>query len=193
MGGYFRGGRWIEITWGDKISARLRSLDSKRRGPSKCLVCGRETSGYKQRKWCSPKCRYEASKMVPDRFDAKAVTAAANIRMGKGKKSVIAQLFRDAVGKPCAYCEEIVQLDKCQIDHKTPIGILRGTEDGKALDSIDNLQVVCRRCNITKGNMNDAAFRRLLSCFESDPEVRDGVWRRLGMSGHGWAKFRSRK
>lgn len=192
MGGYWRGDKWIEITWGHKISERIKSGNTKHRATVKCKHCGKESSGYKTTKFCSRKCSYLHRKNNPDPFLAKVVTCSSGLRLGPGKKDIVADLLRRSIGQPCTYCGKILTMKNFQIDHKTPIERTNHAPIKGHLDKIENLQVVCRRCNCAKGEMDDAQFRKLLAFLETDEAIGRAVWRKLGMSGHGWRAVRSR-
>ena len=191
-GGYWRGGKWIAITWGHKISGALRSPESKALKQMTCLNCGKQMMRRSNTKWCSQECSYHGAKRFANQWDRKAITSGAGLRLGPGKRQMVSDLFRGAIDKPCTYCGAVVTMDNAHIDHKTPITGIRGTPLGATLDRLDNLQVICRKCNIAKSNLTDVKFRKLLAFLRSDPELYGVVWRRLGMQGHGWSALKRR-
>ena len=77
-------------------------------------------------------------------------------------------------------------LSEMHIDHRSA---LNGAPTAlrSATDQIENLQVICRRCNQAKGTMNAAAFERLMTFLRGDPELYDHVLRRLAQGSLVWA------
>lgn len=68
---------------------------------------------------------------------------------GKAERDALYKLQ----GGKCMYCGRKIPKDLADIDHKTPFS--RGGSDGLA-----NLQILCRTCNVRKGNMSDGEFRK---------------------------------
>lgn len=62
----------------------------------------------------------------------------------------------------CPYCGIYLQPDKVSPDHQTPLQ-LGGTT------SLDNLELVCERCNRAKGILTDGQFRQLLEMVKGEP------------------------
>lgn len=107
--------------------------------------------------------------------ELKAVTLSGSIRL-EGKKHLILELLNKQIGKPCTYCNEPLTLDNCSLDHKEPFnnGAIRygkGTALRRWFDRIENLQIICRKCNGLKSNFNDLEFRQLLSFMEQHPAL----------------------
>lgn len=195
-GGYFRGEKWVPFTWGKKISAGLLAVPMVE---SKCVQCGQSFSVRRGRegirKWCSHKCRYGVQYTNEEPIAKKAIIWGANIRMGRGKKAFLMGLIRDALGKFCRYCHEVLHIDNISIDHREPFQGTRGDALAhKVLDRPENLEVVCRACNRRKGNFSDSEYERLLS-FLGDPlniALRKKLFKRLGhtsmLAGRGWGR-----
>jgi len=178
--------------WGDKNSAGQAKRIARDMAVRTCVVCSAGfMSARDDAKYCSPKCRYAGQK-TSDEFRRKAVTAGSSIR-GTGKRAILEEMFRNAVGRPCTYCGTILTVSNSHIDHKTAISGLRGTPMAKLLDRSENLQIICRKCNIAKSNLDDAKFRKLIAFLRSDPVLYQIVWRRLGMQGHGWRQLKRRQ
>lgn len=192
MGGYWRGEKWIEITWGNKISDALASKTSGLKAEGRCLHCGAEFFGHKLRKWCSKKCQYEASKKTGDAIDRKAITGSGSLRLGVGKRTIVAAMLRDSIGKPCTYCGKILTVENSQIDHKDPLNGVRPGYVRRPLDQIGNLQLICRRCNSAKSNLTDGKFRKLLAFLRTDPDIYEAVFRKMGMTGHAWKRLKGK-
>jgi len=83
----------------------------------------------------------------------------------KPGKDAIDGLVRAAIGAPCPYCSNTMTLDNLSLDHKEPLnrakGKLHPLDVRREADRPENLQIVCRSCNGSKGNFNDAEFRTL--------------------------------
>ena len=67
-------------------------------------------------------------------------------------RSVKSGLLRVQGGR-CAYCGRTLRRGRLEIDHRTPLS--RGGGNG-----LDNLQLLCRPCNMRKGIQSDGEFRR---------------------------------
>ena len=66
-------------------------------------------------------------------------------------RSLKNQLFT-AQRRRCAYCGRTHRIAYLEIDHKYP--------KSRGGNEIDNLQLLCTRCNMRKGILSDAEFRR---------------------------------
>ena len=62
------------------------------------------------------------------------------------------RLYREQRGR-CSYCGFTHQMGYLEIDHKYPLSRGGGNE-------INNLQLLCTRCNMRKGIQSDGEFRR---------------------------------
>lgn len=180
------------ITWGGAISEGLKR-STARNTTAVCSGCGkgfiarRETARY-----CSPRCRYLAAVNQPDPFAAKARTLGSSLRL-PDKFSAIASLLRSAYHKPCPYCGEFITLDNASVDHMEPIGNLRGSPLGRYLDRLENLQIVCRRCNGLKGDLSDLKYRKLLAFLRTDPDIYRRVMHRLADAKRAWALRKAKR
>lgn len=189
-GGYFKNGKWIAFTWGQKIKEGLRRRKPKE---STCVTCGATLlSPHGNKKYCNYRCKYLSETRDPDPVMVKARTVASSVRSTENgtKKQMIYELLSAAMDKPCVYCGTIITLKNCQLDHKTPVTGVRGSPLSRDLDRRSNLQIICRRCNIAKADLDDARFRRLLEFLRTDPVLYGVVWRKLGMSGQAWKMFK---
>jgi len=87
---------------------------------------------------------------------------------------------------PCLYCFGRITPRNFSLDHGLPVA--RG-----GTFSPDNILVVCRRCNETKGNLAEQEFRRLLACLADFDEIaRIDVRRRLRAGGKALRAFMGR-
>ena len=87
------------------------------------------------------------------------------------------RLAEDALHLPCCYCRCPLLAATFSVDHADPVS--RG--GGFALE---NLRVVCRRCNEAKGALDDLEFSDLLALLRTWPDAaRKGTLRRLRAGG----------
>ena len=80
--------------------------------------------------------------------NARSVRPTIRATFSKEERAAIAQSQRYR----CMYCGVRLTTDNLQIDHMYPVS--RGGPN-----DADNLQALCRRCNIRKGNHTDEEFR----------------------------------
>lgn len=71
-------------------------------------------------------------------------------------------MVSSALGKQCPYCEDVVKIKTFSLDHMMPVS--RG---GNL--AILNLMVVCKRCNLSKGQMSDDEYRKFLKTLSDFP------------------------
>lgn len=181
--------------WADKNrDGHLRRSRSLRENPTGiCGFCGGPMADYNGRsKWCSAKCRYHGSQQELGPVGARARIMAANVR-GTGKIPALEKLLREAMDKPCIYCGTTITIKNAGLDHKTPLRGLRGTPAQRELDCLDNLQIVCRRCNGLKGELPHEKYIKLLAFLRTDPEIYARVLLRLSQSRTFWAKHKTRR
>lgn len=87
------------------------------------------------------------------------------------------RLVAEALELPCPYCRGKLTPKAFGLDHATPTS--RGGGWG-----VDNLRVVCMRCNETKGALTDEEFSALLALLAAWPEeARRGTLARLRAGG----------
>ena len=80
--------------------------------------------------------------------NTRSVRPTIRVTFSKEERSVIAR----SQGYRCMYCGVRLRTENLQIDHMYPVS--RGGSN-----EYDNLQALCRRCNIRKGNHTDEEFR----------------------------------
>lgn len=170
--------------WGAKNSAAQKQR-WEHREPRPCLVCGNDfPAKLATQKYCSNSCRWKAYKTLDGVHSGKALTLGGAIRLGPNKRKIITSMLDATVGKPCKYCRDIVTLASASVDHIVPVASLRGTGLGKStLDTPENLQIICRRCNRGKGNLSARGFQKLIDFLRTDPEISTYVWRRIAGGG----------
>jgi 5-methylcytosine-specific restriction endonuclease McrA len=99
----------------------------------------------------------------------------------------------DTLGKPCEYCGEEITLVNASMDHKTPRNnkkvMKKNGEDGsytdteiRELDKRENLHIVCRKCNGTKGNFSHEEYLVLLEVFKEYPEIQAKMTKRFNIA-----------
>ena len=75
------------------------------------------------------------------------------------KKQRISSFIRRRVierdGLTCVYCDDDLRDQEVHLDHIIP-------ESKGGPTTVDNLQVTCRRCNITKGTLSEEEFTQRL-------------------------------
>ncbi len=100
----------------------------------------------------------------------------AGARIDFGPEALRA-LVADAVGRPCRHCGVTLTARAFGIDHAQPTS--RGGGWG-----LDNLRVVCMRCNEAKGALSEEEFTALLALLATWPdEARRGTLARLRAGG----------
>ena len=80
-------------------------------------------------------------------------------------------------GKPCQYCKDTLTVYNMVCDHIIPISI-------GGPSTVDNLEFICKRCNIRKGYLPKEDYKNLLKWLHKRPEtLRSYVLRRLSKGG----------
>ena len=87
--------------------------------------------------------------MLRTRSNERTVRATKRVPWPKGLRQ---ELMRRQ-GNRCVYCGCRLAVYNCEIDHMDPV--IRGGSNDK-----DNLQVLCRPCNMRKGPQTDQEFRK---------------------------------
>lgn len=94
--------------------------------------------------------------------NARAVRPTIRVTFSKEERAAIARSQR----YKCMYCGVRLTSDNLQIDHMDPVSRGGSNDD-------ENLQALCRRCNIRKGNHTDDEFREryweLVGGFQQPP------------------------
>ena len=77
-------------------------------------------------------------------------------RRRKAVPGGIKQELYQAQGGKCMYCGGRSRVDLMDVDHKNPLS--KGGSDSRR-----NFQLLCRTCNVRKGNLTDRQFRTRFS------------------------------
>ena len=80
--------------------------------------------------------------------NTRSVRPTIRVTFSKEERAAIAR----SQGYRCMYCGVRLRTENLQIDHMYPVSRGGSNDD-------DNLQALCRRCNIRKGNHTDEEFR----------------------------------
>ncbi len=78
-------------------------------------------------------------------------------------KSDIDKLIKEALGTNCTYCQEEITTENMSLDHRIP-------QDRGGSNDLDNLEIVCQRCNVRKGSLTAGEFVELLDVINHFPE-----------------------
>tara|TARA_R110001599_G_scaffold342409_2_gene564168 strand:+ start:19134 stop:19619 length:486 start_codon:yes stop_codon:yes gene_type:complete len=89
---------------------------------------------------------------------------------------VIRELFVTEYGKPCKFCKTQLKISNMVCDHEVPISL--GGDS-----TIENLQLICRRCNTRKGTLTSEEYFSVIRWLDnSNDNVNKYVYRKLSMS-----------
>ncbi len=88
-------------------------------------------------------------------------------------------MIAESLYQRCYYCGQELNLSNICIDHMTPL-----TKGGDT--TVDNLQVICKRCNTRKGPLTDKAYICFLDALDKSlgKEDRDYILQKLSMRGY---------
>ena len=76
----------------------------------------------------------------------------------------------------CPYCNKPVEPLLWSIDHLLP-------KNRGGSNSLDNLHLVCIKCNKVKGDLTDKEFRQLMEFLKDKPRIYENLYKRLRMAG----------
>lgn len=164
-----------------------------KQNPLLCKRCNREYSPYNALQlYCSAECRDRKYELYDD-VRRKAWSLGANLRLGKGKSLWLEEKLQLALGTPCVYCQAPLTLKNVSIDHKEPFAdttVRRNktanTELREHMDRKENLQFICRNCNMLKSDLTDVQYRQLLTFLESNDDLKKKIMKRLSHSKALW-------
>ena len=88
----------------------------------------------------------------------------------------IRELIYSAYGKRCKYCRNILKVNNMVCDHNIPL-----SNGGESV--LNNLQMICARCNTRKGPLTNKAYSKLLAWLKrQNQNTRDYILRKLAKS-----------
>jgi len=171
---------------GKKYVETLKNVnDPKHRVIKKCIFCGIESKIWNRGKvseFCNTKCKMDYMKVNnPIRY--KALTLFGCIPLGKNKLEIAFNFLNKYLGSLCKYCDTILTLDNVSLDHKIPISwrTIKRTKN-PLFNDVKNLQIICRKCNQLKRNLNDEQFTKLLYFLNTDLDMKKKIMDRLSAS-----------
>lgn len=134
----------------------------------------------------------------------KAWTFTDHLRWGKGGTDRMEEFLITYLGKPCVYCGITLELSNCSLDHKVPLirnrmkhraknshnKLSQYTDEEVAfLNRIENLQVICKTCNMIKSDIPHEDFIKLMKFLDNEPNLKLMVINRMRRSNLIWRKF----
>ena len=85
----------------------------------------------------------------------------------------VRDLLLRAYSKPCIFCNDILDVSNMVCDHIVPL-----SSGGPSISQ--NLEMICKRCNIRKGPLTGREYRILIEFLDNQPKhVQDYVFRKL--------------
>ena len=151
----------------------------------KCPVCEKEFMPYMNTsKFCSGKCHnrkyVEWLRDNPLKYKAHCLSSKVKGRT----RDDIEKLIKEALNTLCKYCQETLTLKNVSLDHRNPMYWQRKKtkEQIKELNQLDNLQIVCKRCNFIKSSFTDEEYQRLLVFLKNEPEIEKKLIKRIWVS-----------
>ena len=85
----------------------------------------------------------------------------------------VRELLLRAYSKPCIYCNAVLDVSNMVCDHIVPL-----SSGGPSISQ--NLEMICKRCNIRKGPLTGREYRILIEFLDNQPKhVQDYVFRKL--------------
>ena len=85
----------------------------------------------------------------------------------------IREMLYFAYNKPCKYCKKKLDVTNMVCDHIVPL-----SSGGPSISQ--NLEMICKRCNIRKGPLTGREYRIFIEFLEKQPKhVQDYVYRKL--------------
>lgn len=155
-----------------------------------CKGCGKKMeNGYtKLQIYCNSNCKYKALSANP--IEKRAFTLSSNIAFGKGKKEFFVKLVTEHLNKHCIYCKDMLKIETMSLDHIIPFGETKWRNNKlyqKQLNKLENLQIICKRCNQMKGNLPHAKFVKLLTFLNTDLEIKKYVIAKMAQGSIMWS------
>ena len=177
-----------------EFQEKAKKARNDKAGFAFCIVCQKEYKKYykKQITCGSYVCKLKWTKARYDKtlgtLEGRAIRLFSTIKLGKGKKRIALQILSEFLGKPCKYCSVQINEENASVDHKIPkthSKVKKGLYSAKEirkLDSRDNLHIICRKCNLLKGNMNDEQYTRLNNFLKENKDLQDILIQRFNLN-----------
>lgn len=118
------------------------------------------------------------SQGLEDLIKKKAQSISSQIVMGKGKTEFFINLIKKNLNTPCLYCGSFLMLDNLSLDHIVPFGDSKARKNKlirKQFDTEANLHIICKKCNLLKGDLDSDRFMKLMNFLNSDFIIRQYV------------------
>src|SRR3990167_3727798 len=175
-----------------KMSVAMYAQHEKLKGAGKeccCPTCGKtfRQGRQKNQRFCSENCckRQGQALKTSNPFEHRIWSMSNNLLL-KDRKNVVRRLIGVALGTKCPYCGTLLMLENVSLDHKEPIGarVFRLKQamhhnERRESDRVENLHIVCRKCNALKGALNHEQFLKLLEFLSQDDSMKEIVLMRL--------------
>lgn len=173
---------------------KMKESRQKKYGEAICIACKETFYKYsKEQETCAKRSCMSGGariKRSKDPIIKKAFNLGGSVRLGKGKKEKLVKLLTEALGTRCKYCEETINIENASLDHKMPrLGskvhnrktnkMIYTYEEIRELDKLENLHIVCRKCNQRKSNMNDEQYVRLLGFLNQNVDIKELIFHRF--------------
>lgn len=126
----------------------------------------------------------------------RALSISSSIAFGPGKKDFFVAMVRRHIGKHCIYCGIMLTPSIMSLDHIQPFGktALRANKlVQQALNKPENFQIICQKCNTMKGNLDHARFKKFMVFLETDPVLKEFVYKKMTQSSLMWSYRNVRK
>ena len=121
------------------------------------------------------------SKRIFHRLMKKSSTLRSTLKRRSKEYEVVFEISLQTIrnlllrhySKPCIYCNNILDVSNMVCDHIIPL-----SSGGPSV--VNNLEMICKRCNIRKGPLTGKEYRILIEFLEKQPEhVSSYVFRKL--------------
>ena len=112
-------------------------------------------------------------KTNPKLYRAKALRRAFRLL---GHNLSIEYIFTMMDYSICPYCNKQISPLDFSIDHLTP-------KNRGGSNELNNLHLVCIKCNKVKGDLTDEEFKQLMAFLKDKPIIYENLHKRLRMAG----------
>src|SRR4030042_6277677 len=139
-----------------------------------CKYCGKENKKWKTHNrsdFCNDKCKLKYMKKYQP-LEYKAHTLFGCIPLGKGKGELSVEILKKYLNTNCKYCNEILTLKNISLDHKIPVHWKKENRKNPLIGDINNIHLICRKCNQSKRDLNDEQYLRLLEFLNKNIDIK---------------------